>query len=157
VSAVVDSSALFAYLYRDDPHAEAARQALESTYRRERLVVNEIVYAELAADPGLDGGDDVDQFLADTGIDLESPSRAAMAAAGDAFQTYLSRRGDGQQCPECGTDVRANCPSCGVEITARQHLAPDFLVGAHAAVDAGAVVTFDAGFYRSYFDVDVVP
>lgn len=157
MTAVVDSSALFAFLYRGDPHAEAAREALESTYRRERLVVNGAVYAELAADPGLDGREDVDAFLTDTGIDLESPSREAMAAAGDAFRTYLSRRGDGLQCPECGAAVHANCESCGHEVTARQYLSPDFVIGAHAAVDAGTIVTFDEGFYRSYFDVGVRP
>lgn len=157
MTAVVDSSALVAFLYEDDPHSEAARETLESVYRRERLVVNDVVYAELSADPGLDGREEVDRFLSDTGIDLESPSREAVAVAGDAFETYLSRRGDGHQCPECGASVRATCSSCGHEVTARQHLAPDFLVGAHAAVDAGTIVTFDEGFYRSYFDVTVRP
>lgn len=157
MTAVVDSSALFAFLYEDDPHADAARAALESTYRRERLVVNEVVYTELAADPGLDGRGEVDRFLSDTGIDLDSPSRHALAAAGDAFRTYLSRRGDGHQCPECGSAVHATCETCGHEVTARQHPAPDFLIGGHAAVDAGTIVTFDEGFYRSYFDVEVRP
>lgn len=157
MTAVVDSSALFAFLYEDDPHADAARSALESTYRRERLVVDDVVYAELAADPGFDGRGGVDRFLSDTGIDLESPSRDAMIAAGDAFRTYLSRRGDGHQCPECGSEIHATCERCGHELAARQHLAPDFLIGGHAAVDAGTIVTFDEGFYRSYFDVAVRP
>ncbi|WP_227377758.1 hypothetical protein [Haladaptatus halobius] len=47
--------------------------------------------------------------------------------------------------------------SCGRSLAPRQHLSPDFLIGAHAAVDAGTIITFDAGFYRSYFDVNVQP
>lgn len=157
MTAVLDSSALFAYLYEDDPHSEAARAAIETAYREGRLLVNGVVYAELSADPGFESRADVDEFLADTGVGLESPSREAMATAGDAFRTYLSRRGDGFQCPSCGTDVRIDCPDCGEDLTTRQHLSPDFLIGAQAEVDADAIVTFDDGFYRSYFDVEVHP
>lgn len=157
MKAVVDSSALFAYLYKGDPHSEAARNALRATYRKGSLVINSVVYTELAGDNGFTTREDVDAFLSDTGIDIEQPSRAALAVAGDAFSTYLSRRGDGLQCPDCGEQTEVSCPSCGRSLAPRQHLSPDFLIGAHAAVDAGTIITFDAGFYRSYFDVNVQP
>jgi len=155
--AVVDSSVLLAYLYEDDPHSEAARNVLEETYREGALLVNGIVYAELAADQGFDSVDEVDAFLMDTGIEVEQPSRAAMATAGETFRTYLSRRGQELQCPACGTRTTVTCPSCDQVVALRQHLSPDFFIGAHAAVDAGTVLTFDAGFYRTYFDVAVRP
>lgn len=157
MTAVVDSSALFAYLYDDDRHNEAARSALQEAYQRGRLVTNGVVYAELAGDAGLDSRGNVDDFLSHVGIDLVQPSNEALAAAGTAYRTYLSRRGDGQQCPACGESFEIACPSCETDVTARQHLGPDFLIGAQAAVDADEIVTFDAGFYRSYFDVAVRP
>nr|WP_255666512.1 nucleotide-binding protein [Haladaptatus sp. DYF46] len=144
-------------MYEDDPHSEAARNALRAAYQKGSLVINSVVYAELAGDDGFTTREDVDAFLSDTGIDVEQPSRAALTAAGDAFTTYLSRRGAGLQCPECGNQTEMSCPSCGRSLAPRQPLSPDFLIGAHAAVDAGRIITFDAGFYRSYFDVTVQP
>ena len=39
----------------------------------------------------------------------------------------------------------------------RKHLIPDFLIGAHAAMQASGLVAMDRGFYRRYFaDVAVI-
>jgi predicted nucleic acid-binding protein len=157
VKTVADSSALFAYLYEDDPHSDDAREALQEAYREGAVVVNSVVYAELAGDDGFTDHDAVDAFLADTGIDVTQPSRSAMAVAGDAFATYLARRDEQLQCPECGEQFEVSCPACGRTVAPRQHLAPDFLIGAHAAEDADALLTFDTGFYRTYFEVDIRP
>lgn len=154
---VADSSALFAYLYEDDPHSQAAREAMEDAYREGAIVINSVVYAELAGDDGFADYDAVDAFLTDTGIDVAQPSRSAMAAAGDAFTAYLSRRDEQLQCPDCGEQFAVSCPECDRTVAPRQHLSPDFLIGAHAAEDANALLTFDTGFYRTYFEVDIRP
>lgn len=150
---LVDTSAIVALLYPDDVHNEAAASLLHDTAEAGALLANPVVYAELAADPFFDTQAALDAFLEDTGIVVESIPTSAQFDAGSAFQSYLDRRGDGLQCSECGHQTEYPCPECSAEITARQHIASDFLIGAHAEL-ADGLLTFDAGFYRDYFDVD---
>ena len=151
---VVDTSALLALLYPDDAHNERAAELLHDAAEQGALLVNSVVYAELSADDFFESADAVDTFLADTGIRLDDLRREALFAAGEQFQAYLSRRGDELQCPSCGCETLFECPDCGDAISARQHIAADFLIGAHAECDADALLTFDDGFYRDYFDVE---
>lgn len=153
---VVDTSALLGLLYPDDPHNERASSLLHQAYQQGALAIPDVVYAEPAADSVFDERAELEEFLTDTGIDQESPSEAALFAAGQQFQTYLDRRGEALQCPACGERSLYQWPSCDSEIAARQHIAADFVVGAQAEHDADALLTFDAGFYREYFDVEVL-
>ena len=146
----VDANALLALLY-DDDYADESKAALRGAYREGRLVVTPVVYAELAADGGFEGTADLDTFLSDFSIRLETPSRTAAFRAGESFREYIDRRPDGLECPTCGTERPVSCPECGESLAPRQHVAADFLIGGHAAVDADALVTFDAGFYGTYF------
>lgn len=150
---VVDTSALIALLYPDDAHNERAATLLRAAAEEGALVVNPVVYAELAADSYFGSPDELDAFLDDTGIGVEEIPHEARFAAGEAFGTYLGRRGEALQCSECGHRTTYECPECGATITSRQHVAADFLIGAHAET-AGTLLTFDAGFYRDYFDVE---
>lgn len=153
---VVDTSVLIALLYPDDAHNERASSLLHEAYQRGSLVVPNVVFAELAADSVFEEPAELEAFLADTGIDRSSPTESVLFTAGKRFQTYLDRRGEEFQCPSCGERSRFQCPSCDSEITARQHIAADFLIGTQAELDAEALLTFDEGFYREYFDVEVV-
>ena len=146
----VDTNALLALLY-DDDYADESEAALREAYREGRLVVTPVVYAELAADGGFEGTADLDTFLSDFSIRLETPSRTAAFRAGESFREYIDRRPDGLECPACGTERTVSCPECGESLAPRQHVAADFLIGGHAAADADALVTFDAGFYGTYF------
>ena len=146
----VDTNALLALLY-DDDYADESEAALRGAYREGRLVVTPVVYAELAADGSFEGTADLDTFLSDFSIRLEAPSRTAAFRAGESFREYLNRRPDGLECPAYGTERSVSCPACGESLAPRQHVAADFLIGGHAAVDADALVTFDAGFYGTYF------
>lgn len=150
---VVDTSALIALLYPDDSHNAAAASLLQDAAEAGALIVNPIVYAELAADSYFGTPEELDAFLDDTGIVREPLPDAAQFDAGEAFATYLERRGAALQCPNCGETATYTCPACGESITARQHIAADFLIGAHAE-HADRLLTFDTGFYREYFDVD---
>ena len=152
---VVDTSAVLALLYPDDDHNRRASNRVHEAAQKGALRINPIVYAELAADQFFSSPEELDAFLNDTGIILEELPREAVFVAGESFQRYLQRRGDELQCPSCGDANVYDCPSCGESITARQHIAAGFLIGAHAE-RADALLTFDQGFFRDYFDVDCI-
>lgn len=152
---VVDTSALIALLYPDDHHNKAASDALGQAHSKGSLVVNDITYAELSADPYFQDNHALDTFLDDTGVTVESPSQQSLFKAGKVFQTYLDNRGQHLQCPECGHETTFECPECGNTLEARQHIPADFLIGAHAELEADRLLTFDEGFYTTYFEVDV--
>lgn len=151
---VVDTSALLALLYDDDVHNDRSSDLLARAASEGKLVINGVVYAELAADATFESSGNLEHFLTDLGIRVDRPTELALFRAGEAFQTYLERRGEELECPRCGNETTFDCPACGTQITARQHLASDFVIGAHAA-DVGRLLTFDAGFHRDYLDVDV--
>lgn len=151
---VVDTSALVALLYPDDEHNERASELLGEAHSQGALVVNPITYAELSADGTFASTDELDAFFGDTGVRVEEAERQALFRAGEAFQEYLDERGDELQCPSCGETAVFECPSCGNEINARQHLPADFVIGAHAEEQADAIVTFDTGFFDTYFGVE---
>lgn len=151
MSTAIDTNALLAILY-DDAVAEASERALREAYQAGRLVISPIVYAELAADGQFETPDALDQFLTDFSISIEEPSTAALFEAGRQFQRYCQRRPDGLQCPTCGTEQQVYCEDCTESLAPRQHIAADFVIGGHAAVDASQLISFDTGFYSSYFD-----
>ncbi len=150
MTTAVDTNALLALLY-DDEHADASEAALRRAYREGRLAVTTVVYAELAADGHFDAATDLDRFLADFSIDVVAPSRTALFRAGEQFREYVRRRPHGLQCPSCGAERSVACEECGGDLARRQHVAADFVIGGHATTDADALVSFDDGFYGTYF------
>lgn len=150
MTTAVDTNALLAILYEDE-HTEASEGALRHAYRAGRVVVPPVVYAEFAADGHFETADELDSFLEDFSIDVAEPSREARFEAGRQFQRYTSRRPDGLQCPSCGAKRVVECKECGATLSPRQHVAADFLIGGFANVDADSLVSFDRGFYSTYF------
>lgn len=146
----VDTNALLAILY-DDSHADASETAIRRAYQEGKLAIAPIVYAELAADGHFDTESDVTEFLDDFSLQLVEPSRDALFRAGQQFQRYTSRRPDGLQCPTCGHEQQVVCEECGEPLAPRQHIAADFLIGGHAVADADSLLSFDSGFYATYF------
>ncbi|MFC5973436.1 PIN domain-containing protein [Halomarina salina] len=146
----VDTSALLALLY-DDEHTDNSERELRRVYREGRVVITPIVYAELAADGHFATMPELDQFFEDLSIQLVEPSREALFRAGEQFQQYTNRRPDGLQCPSCGEKQRVRCEACREDLAPRQHIAADFVIGGHATADADALVSFDSGFYETYF------
>jgi predicted nucleic acid-binding protein len=91
------------------------------------------VYSELlAASPRLSIGL-VDEFLLDTGIDVECElSRDIWQQAGLRFATYAARRKKSK-----GTEPR--------------RIIADFVIGAHALLRADRLLTFNAADFRIDF------
>lgn len=147
----IDTNALIALLYDDESYSATSEQAIRDAYREGKLTVAPVVYAELAADGQFDTEAALETFLSDLSIEVTAPSTEALFRAGEAFDTYADRRPDGLKCPDCGNEQAVECTTCGRGLAPRQHIAADFVIGAHAAVDADALVTFDRDFYESYF------
>ena len=150
MTTAVDTNALLALLY-DDDYTDASEAALRRAYREGPLVITSVVYAELTADGHFDTVVELDKFLEDFSIQVADPSRSALFEAGQKFQQYTERRPDGLQCPSCGKKQPVNCDKCGESLSPRQHIAADFIIGGHALADADSLISFDTGFYHTYF------
>ena len=60
-------------------------------------------------------------------------------------------------CSKCGHAFEATCPQCKAVLTKRLHVLADFLIGAHALVQADCILSRDLGVYRTYFsDLKVI-
>jgi len=113
-------------LVTDDPvWAIWSRDQLRQASRSGELLINDVVYAELAA--RYERIEDLDEMVAGTGLDLVPIPRAALFRAGKAFHRYRLAGG----------------PRTGV--------LPDFFIGAHAAVAGRPLLTRDNTRYRIYF------
>lgn len=120
----VDTSVLLDVITDDVQWAGSSQAALRQASREGSLVICDCVLAEIT--PAL-GADSVAEFLDDWNIRFISSSRASALLAGKLFATHLARGGKGG------------------------HVAPDFLIGAHAQLHAERLLARDRGYLRDYF------
>lgn len=121
----VDSNVLLDLLTSDADWGAWSASALELAAADGDLLINDIVYAELAV--GFEAMESLDGFLNDVELRLVPMPRAALYLAA---KTHLRYRRSG------GT---------------RQSVLPDFFIGAQAAVSKTALLTRDARRFRTYF------
>ena len=123
----VDAAVLLDVLVPGAPHCEESEARLASATEAGGLVVCPTVVAELAVH--FDRQVALQAFLRDTGLRVLPFALEALHLAGRSWKAYLRRT------------PRAN---------GRMVLA-DFLVGAHAMVQADRLLTRDRDFYRASF------
>jgi hypothetical protein len=149
VITAVDTNILLDILIPRAPEHDDARQAIIDSEEQGAVVIGEAVYAELAAEFGDER--EVSAFLARIRVDFAPSDPSALFQAGLAWRDYTSRRPANLVCPACGNDQTVTCVRCGANLRPRQHVVADFLIGGHAMVAAGRLLTRDRGFYGTYF------
>ena len=122
---LIDSNVLLDVLTEDAAWFAWSARALAEAGDRSVLVLNPIVYAEVAV--GFERMDELDAVLSEARFRREPLPWSAGFLAGKAFREYRRRGG------------------------ARRSPLPDFYIGAHAAVRGHLLLTRDAARYRTYF------
>ena len=122
---LVDANVLLDVMTEDARWLAWSADALEDAADRYRLVINPVIYAEVAI--RYSRIEALDAALPKTLFDREPIPYEAAFLAGKAFFTYR-RRGGAKGSP-----------------------LPDFFIGAHAAVAGYLLMTRDAARYRTYF------
>ena len=121
----LDTNVLLDILLANEKFVEISTQALEEAAAAGSLVVCDLVYAELCAHFRARQG--CDEFLEENEIRIEALSRSASFLASQVWRSY--RRQGGK----------------------RNRILADFLIGAHAQLQASCLLSRDRGFYRAMF------
>jgi predicted nucleic acid-binding protein len=122
---LIDTNVLLDWAKDDPSWADWSISQVRAASLQGPLFINDVIYAELAAQYALK--QDLDAFVADAELERQVIPEAALFLAGKAFLQY--RRNGGH----------------------RTGVLPDFFIGAHAAVLDLPLLTRDARRYRTYF------
>jgi len=128
---LVDTNVLLDLLTDDSEWENWSAGQLDAAALRGPIVINDVIYAELSV--RFERFEELDAFLAESGIGMAAMPRAALFLAGKMFRRYRVAGGT------------------------RTGVLPDFFIGAHAAVAGLRLLSRDARRYRNYFPkVDLV-
>lgn len=128
---IVDTNVLVDVIQNNSLWADWSVEQLVIQGKIHELVINPVIYAELAAI--YDSREKLDAATVRMGVEFQEFPRSSLYVAGQAYRRYRRQGG----------------PKLSV--------LPDFFIGAHAAVLHCAVLTRDPRRYRSYFpSVDLI-
>lgn len=120
----LDSSVLWAII-KKEPDSEKWLDALVLAASDGPLVISPIAFAELA--PSTVDASELVSFLGQLAISYDPITPASAHFAGLTFKRYRMAGGP------------------------REHLVPDFLIAAHAQVQANRLAAIDRGYLRNWF------
>jgi len=152
----VDTNILFDILIPGESHAGTSKNLLDKHLASGKLILCEVVFAELAA--RFPSEQELKMFLAETGMRLVPSNEKSLHLAGMRWAEYARKSKRSQfSCAECGKSFSMHCPHCMSMITRRQIVLSDFLIGAHAFVQADCLLSRDLGIYKNSFrDLKIV-
>lgn len=145
----LDTNVLLDVLLDDTKHAATSARAIDEAARMGALTIGPATFAELvtvfARNHGAATAEErTRSFLREAGIAPTPWSAEAAAIAGLAFAAHLKKRDTTRvECPACGKRAKHECPHCGRVVAWRAHILTDFLIGAHARLDSGRILTRD--------------
>ncbi len=122
---LVDTNVLLDLVTDDPVWASWSIERLEAAALEGPVLINDVVYAELAVRYAQI--ERLDEFVDAAGLTHAPMPKAALFLAGKAFTAYRKAGGS------------------------RTGVLPDFFIGAHAAIGGFPVLTRDSARYHSYF------
>ena len=120
----LDSSVVWAIIKKESGH-ESWIQALIRAAGEGPLLISPVAFAELS--PSTPSVDSLMEFLGQLAISYDPISPEAAYLAGQTFKNYRKAGGP------------------------REHLVPDFLIAAHAQIQANRLAVVDRGYLRTWF------
>ena len=152
----VDTNIILDVLIPGEPFGESSKELLDRHLSMGNLIICEVVFAELAA--RFPAEEELASFLADTRMNLVYSNERSLYMAGSGWTECARKSAKNRfSCGKCGHAFEATCPRCKAALTKRLHVLADFLIGAHALVQADCILSRDLGVYRSCFsDLTVI-